>query len=249
MSQDYRHNHYVPQWYQKRFLPNGRGKQWYLDLRPEKVTKTGYTYTRNSLMHWGPENCFAQDDLYTTRWGEIENRDIERFFFGELDNKAPMAVKHFADFKLGSQTEDAFNILTSYMSVQKLRTPKGLKWLREVTGRTNTNETLLHMQSIRNVFCNIFAEAVWQIADASKSPTKFIISDYPVVAYNRDCFPASKWCSGFNDPDIRMVATHTYFPMSLDKCSIPDDHIDPRRSALFMARSVLREARDGDRTC
>jgi len=33
------------------------------------------------------------------------------------------------------------------------------------------------------------------------------------------------------------------------KCSIPDDHIDPRRSALFMARSVLREARDGDRTC
>ena len=34
-----------------------------------------------------------------------------------------------------------------------------------------------------------------------------------------------------------------------DSCSIPDDHIDPRRSALFMARSVLREARDGDRTC
>jgi len=32
-------------------------------------------------------------------------------------------------------------------------------------------------------------------------------------------------------------------------CSIPDDHIDPRRSALFMARSVLREAQNGDRTC
>ena len=32
-------------------------------------------------------------------------------------------------------------------------------------------------------------------------------------------------------------------------CSIPDDHIDPRRSALFMARSVLREVRDGDATC
>ena len=28
-------------------------------------------------------------------------------------------------------------------------------------------------------------------------------------------------------------------------CSIPDDHIDPRRSALFMARSILREVRDG----
>ena len=32
-------------------------------------------------------------------------------------------------------------------------------------------------------------------------------------------------------------------------CSIPDDHIDPRRSALFMARSILREVRDGDATC
>ncbi len=32
-------------------------------------------------------------------------------------------------------------------------------------------------------------------------------------------------------------------------CSIPDDHIDPRRSALFMARSILREVRDGDARC
>ena len=32
-------------------------------------------------------------------------------------------------------------------------------------------------------------------------------------------------------------------------CSIPDDHIAPRRSALFMARWVLTEARDGRATC
>jgi len=32
-------------------------------------------------------------------------------------------------------------------------------------------------------------------------------------------------------------------------CSIPDDHISPRRSALFMARSVLRDIRDGERAC
>lgn len=29
------------------------------------------------------------------------------------------------------------------------------------------------------------------------------------------------------------------------RCFIPDHHIDPRRSALFMARSILREVRDG----
>ena len=33
------------------------------------------------------------------------------------------------------------------------------------------------------------------------------------------------------------------------RCPIPDDHIDPRRSALFMARSILREVRNGVRAC
>ena len=32
-------------------------------------------------------------------------------------------------------------------------------------------------------------------------------------------------------------------------CSIPDDHIDPRRTALFMARSILRGYRDGGLAC
>jgi len=36
---------------------------------------------------------------------------------------------------------------------------------------------------------------------------------------------------------------------SITSCSIPDDHISPRRSALFMARSVLRELRDGEPPC
>ena len=33
------------------------------------------------------------------------------------------------------------------------------------------------------------------------------------------------------------------------RCLIPDDHISPRRSALFMARSVLRDIRDGAQAC
>jgi len=39
------------------------------------------------------------------------------------------------------------------------------------------------------------------------------------------------------------------FEKSILTCSIPDDHISPRRSALFMARSVLRDIRDGERAC
>ncbi|WP_374637729.1 PIN domain-containing protein [Paracoccus sp. (in: a-proteobacteria)] len=35
----------------------------------------------------------------------------------------------------------------------------------------------------------------------------------------------------------------------LPSCSIPDDHIDPRRSSFFMARSILREVREGVGGC
>jgi hypothetical protein len=82
---DFTHNHYVPEWYQKRFLAGGEGKYYYLDLRPEKiVTPNGHTYTRNSVLHWGPSSCFAQDDLYTMQWGALKNTEIEQFFSGTL---------------------------------------------------------------------------------------------------------------------------------------------------------------------
>jgi hypothetical protein len=36
---------------------------------------------------------------------------------------------------------------------------------------------------------------------------------------------------------------------SAPTCPVPDHHIDPRRTALFSARSILSEARNGDVTC
>ena len=220
MSNDYKHNHYVPEWYQKRFLPRGQNKHYYLDLAPDRVTSEGHTYTREALLRWGPARCFAQDDLYTTTWGGLENRDIEKFFFGKLDTVGKSAVEHFAEFTLRDGSHEAFEALVPYMSVQKLRTPKGLGWLRQVSGGVSKNKTLILLQDIQNVFCAIWTECVWQIADASRSPTKFIISDHPVVTYNRECFPASKYCRVYNDPDIRFAATHTFFPLSPDKVLI-----------------------------
>ena len=40
-----------------------------------------------------------------------------------------------------------------------------------------------------------------------------------------------------------------HMPAIVDRCSIPDDHIDPRRSSFFMARSILREVREGVGGC
>jgi len=217
---EYRHNHFVPEWYQKRFLAPGKGKYWYLDLKPEIQSAGGRTWTRNSLMNWGPASCFAKDDLYTTRWGSIENRDIEKFFFGEIDSRGKSAVEHFANFEFNDAAHQALEHLVPYMSVQKLRTPKGLGFLQELTGYRDQNFTMRALQKAQNLYCALWTECIWQIADASNSSTKFIISDHPVVAYNRECFPLSEDCKGFRDPDIAYVATHTYFPLSLNKILI-----------------------------
>ena len=220
MSEVYKHNHYVPEWYQKRFLPTGQSRHHYLDLKPQVVERDGHKFTRKALLNWGPKKCFAQDDLYTTRWGGFENRDIEKFFFGQVDSRGKRAVEHFSDWSFNGESADALQALLHYMSVQKLRTPKGLGWLKRDSGNRDKNNLLILLQDLQNIFCTIWSECVWQIADASESKTKFIISDHPVVVYNRECFAGSKTCQGYGDPDIRRVATHTYFTLSPDKVLI-----------------------------
>ena len=217
---DFRHNHYVPEWYQRRFLSPGQGKYHYLDLKPETVVQNGHRYTRRALQNWGPASCFAQDDLYTVKAGGLLNTEIEQFFFGEIDCKGKEAVEYFDAFTHPRADNRAFQDLITYMSVQKLRTPKGLGWLAKFSRSQDRNLLLMHLQDLQNMFCAIWTECVWQIADATNSPVKFIISDHPVTIYNRACFAGSAHCTGFNDPDIRQVASHTYFPLSAEKVLI-----------------------------
>lgn len=98
------------------------------------------------------------------------------------------------------------------MSIQKLRTPKGLSHLSRQVGE-DKNRNLILLQDIQSMFCAIWTESVWQIASAEKASVKLIISDHPVTVYNRKCPPLSKYCINDNDPDVRLAATHTYFPL------------------------------------
>jgi hypothetical protein len=85
---------------------------------------------------------------------------------------------------------------------------------------SDKNVNLLLLQKVQDIYCAIWTECVWTIASAERSATKFIISDHPVTVYNRACPPLSRWCLGAEDPDIRMHATHTYLPLSLNKVII-----------------------------
>jgi hypothetical protein len=226
VSTPYRENHYVAQWYQRRFLPaTGEQKFRYLDLKPERFRDpNGVTRQKKALNRWGTDRCFKQTDLYTTRFGAWQSTEIEQFFFGRVDTRGRAAIEYFANFAHPDANDRALNDLLNYMSVQKLRTPKGLAHLAAMTGMSDSNAVLLEMQRIQNMYCATWTEAVWALVDARQTRTKFILSDHPVTVYNRDCFPGSDWCHDFRDPDIRFVGTHTIFPLSPTRTLVLTNH-------------------------
>jgi hypothetical protein len=86
-----------------------------------------------------------------------------------------------------------------------------------------------------------------------------MLEDFPLL-WNDQFFPGNAYNILFWANVARFPELHTTADVWLDgalaliseydpKCSIPDDHIDPRRSALFMARLLLREVREGVRAC
>jgi hypothetical protein len=222
MSKDFRHNHYVPEWYQKRFLPPSGSEQKlaYLDLKPEKRISNGHVYTPAALRRRGTPSCFAEKDLYTTRVGSLTSTDIERFFFGKIDREGQAGIEYFGDFAHPSVDHDAVMRALVYLSVQKLRTPKGLLVLSEMIKAQGRNNSLLEMQRLRNMFCAVWTEAAWAIVGADRSKVKFLLSDHPVTVYNHACPPGSIQCRGARDPDVRMTGTHTLFPLSADRLLI-----------------------------
>lgn len=219
---EYKRNHYVPEWYQHRFIPSDLKdkKFYYLDLKPDTLVSNGHYFKRNQIKRWGPDFCFKQDDLYTTKFDDWESTEIEREFFGAIDSAGKKAIDYFSTFEQPDANGEALNILIPYMSIQKLRTPKGLANLANLIKVNNKNHLLYELQRLQRIFCALWSECIWSIADASEANTKFLLSDHPVTVYNRGCFPASKWCANHNDPNIWFSGTHTMFPLDSNKILI-----------------------------
>lgn len=212
-TSSYERNHYVPVWYQKRFL-QGEHRFYLLDLRPETITQNGHTFTRKEILRWGPKRCFVVDDLYTTRWGGIENRDIEKFFFGEMEEVGESAIAYFEDFDIREGFSTAVEGMLEYSSLQKMRTPRGLDAFARATGIGDRNQLLIELQRLRRLYSALFCDSIWQIARADCSATKFLISDNPVTVYNQKVFPGNKAFLKNFEPDIRRVGSQTIFPLS-----------------------------------
>jgi hypothetical protein len=208
----------VPQWYQRRFLPGGRGQFFYLDLKPDTVVCDGVPHQRDALLRWGPKKCFYRDDLYTVRLGRWTTDEIERRFFGEVDRRGRDAVAHFAE--LDGIVEGTFTPsrdLVAYMDAQKFRTPRGLDLIKFRTGSLDHNVALAEMQG-RFQYTTMWTEGVWEIVRARRSPTKFIVADDPVAFYCKVTFPLD-WDYP-HDVMLRQLGTRTIFPLGLESCLI-----------------------------
>jgi hypothetical protein len=222
-NREYTNNHYVPQWYQRRFLDTGqiKGAIQLLDLHPPVFRDSaGHAHEANALRTHPIEKSFKEDDLYTTHRGAQRSTQIEQKFFGNIDGFGKNAVDYFSDFEHPSINFKAARNMVTYMSAQKLRTPKGLGWLSQLAGTNDRNTVLTRMMELRNLYSAVWTGCIWQIADASQSDTKFIFSDHPVTIYNRRLLPGSSANRNYNDPDIRLNASHTIFPLSREKVLI-----------------------------
>jgi len=212
-------HHYVPQWYQRRFLQPGQTKFRYLDLHPDTVIKGKVRYQRRAMLHWGPARCFYKDDLYTLKLRNWTTDQIEKRFFGEIDNRGHKAVELFGNYNGYCEgVGQAFRHLTPYMDAQRFRTPRGLDWIKKKADLRDHGQTLVLMEQIFQLHATMWTEGVWEIARARQSPTKFIVTDEPVTFFNRRIFPGeAAYPGGF---ELDQTGTRTLFPLGLDSCLI-----------------------------
>lgn len=216
-----RNNHYVPQWYQEGFFEPGRSSLAFVDMTPErKVLPNGRVITQNGAWNDTPTSkAFVQRDLYSTFFGTSVNDEIERRLFGDIDGRGSQAVRAFAGADV-REWHKHFQTFFEYLDIQKIRTPKGLDWLKAQYPKLSQNELMYEMQGIRMMHCTIWVGGVREIVSAEDSDVKFIFSDHPVTIYNHAVPPAHAMGAYPLDPSIALKASQTIFPMNRHFCLI-----------------------------
>ncbi|MDP3211892.1 DUF4238 domain-containing protein [Methylotenera sp.] len=217
MSQT-RNNHFVPQWHQNGFVDERDNELRHLKHREIKL-KDGTTKIVYSKNWFSSAQCFYAIDLYSTFFGMIVNDDIEKKLFGPIDDNGANSVKAFLTDDQ-AQWHHSFQDFFSYLDSQKLRTPKGLDWVKSKYPELNQIQLMTEMQALRTIHCTLWTEGVRELVSAVNSDVKFILSDHPITIYNYACPPGSELCTYPNDPDISLMGSQTIFPLDKNRCLI-----------------------------
>lgn len=245
-----RKNHYVPVWYQRRFLSNKSDNLFCLSLDYHKQLPDGRIISYREVSKWPPSKCFYERDLYTTQFGEILNDEIERLLMGTIDTEGAKAVSAISDGN-PSAVHYALQPFFEYVDAQKLRTPKGLDWIKSKYPGLTQVELMVEMQGLRQMHCTMWTEGVREIISAEDSDAKFIVTDHPVTIYNSAFPPESPACTYPNDPPIELIGSQTVFVLDENHCLIltnleyaenPDNvELTARRTnARYRGQSIVR---------
>jgi len=156
-----RNNLYVPQWYQEGFFEPGRSSLAYVDLTPDRrVLADGRVIVQRGAWDETPTSmAFRQKDLYSTFFGTSVNDEIERHLFGDIDNRGSKAVRAFTGTD-AREWHQHFQTLFEFLDIQKIRTPKGLDWLKAQYPTLSQNELMFEMQGIRMLHCTTWVGGV-----------------------------------------------------------------------------------------
>lgn len=211
-------NHYIPQWHQKGFMSD-RDNQLRHQMRKEISLPNGELKVYEGCKWYTPAQRFYGEHLYSTFFGEEVNDDIERKLFGPIDDNGSKAVRAFLTDDQ-AEWHHHFEDFFTYLDAQKLRTPKGLDWIRSKYPELNQLQLMIEMQSLRTIHCALWAEGVRELVSAEDSDVKFIVSDHPITVYNYACPPDSELCEYPNDPDISLKGSQTIFPLDKNRCLI-----------------------------
>ena len=157
--------------------------------------------------------------MYTRQFGIELNDDIEKLLFGEIDREGAAAVRAFIGTDLRAIHKN-FQSFFAYLNAQKLRTPKGLDWVKSRYPRLTQSALMLEMQELRQMHCAMWFECVREIVSAERSDVKFIVTDHPVTTYNASCPSNSPACLYPDDPSIGLKGTQTVFPLDANHCLI-----------------------------
>ncbi len=243
-----RNNHYVPQWHQDGFVDERENELRHLK-RHEIKLKDGSIKIVYGKNWFTSTQCFYEKDLYSTFFGTIVNDEIEKKLFGPIDDNGADAVKAFLTNDR-ARWHHNFQDFFTYLDAQKLRTPKGLDWVKTKYPKLSQIQLMTEMQALRTIHCTLWTEGVRELVSAEDSDVKFILSDHPVTIYNYACPPDSALCAYPNDPDIALKGSQTIFPLDKNRCLIltnleyaqdPDgvNPLEPRTNATKIRQSMV----------
>lgn len=211
-------NHYIPQWHQKGFMSDRDDQLCHL-IRREFPLPNGDIKVNTSRKWFTSAQQFYGEHLYSTFLGEEVNDEIEQKLFGPIDDNGSKAVRAFLTDDQ-AQWHHSFKDFFTYLDAQKLRTPKGLDWIRSKYPELNQLQLMTEMQALRTMHCTLWAEGIRELVSAENSNVKFILSDHPITVYNYACPPDSELCIYPNDPDIALKGSQTIFPLDKNRCLI-----------------------------